>query len=83
MAKMPRSISGRDLVVFLSRYGYKVTRQKGSHVRLTSDLRGSEHKITIPNHQYIKIGTLNGIIGSVSDYLGIPKQRLIRELLDM
>ena len=33
--RLPRNISGDDLVKALSHYGYEVTRQTGSHVRLT------------------------------------------------
>jgi predicted RNA binding protein YcfA (HicA-like mRNA interferase family) len=33
--RLPRNISGDDLIKALSKYGYEVTRQTGSHVRLT------------------------------------------------
>ncbi|NYE57789.1 putative RNA binding protein YcfA (HicA-like mRNA interferase family) [Carboxydothermus ferrireducens DSM 11255] len=35
-----------------------VTRQTGSHIRLTTTLKG-EHHVTIPLHDPLKIGTLN------------------------
>ena len=54
--KLPRDLSGADLVKALSRAGYRVTRQTGSHVRLTVDIP-SQHNITIPAHDSLKIGT--------------------------
>ena len=36
MARLPRDISGRDLARALRRYGYEVTRESGSHMRLTT-----------------------------------------------
>jgi predicted RNA binding protein YcfA (HicA-like mRNA interferase family) len=39
--KLPRDLSGEDLAVLLRRYGYQVTRQTGSHLRLTSTLKGA------------------------------------------
>ena len=48
--KLPRDISGETLAHALRRYGYDVTRQTGSHLRLTSRLRGFVHHITIPRH---------------------------------
>jgi hypothetical protein len=38
---------------------------------------GYEHRITIPDHSYLKIGTLNN---NIAEYLKIPKERLINEL---
>jgi len=59
--KIPRDVSGEKLVKLLSKLGYKVTRQTGSHIRLTTTLNG-EHHVTIPLHDPLKIGTLNKYI---------------------
>ncbi len=45
--KIPRSISGVTLAKKLEKLGYTITRQTGSHIRLTTKLSG-EHHITIP-----------------------------------
>ncbi len=45
--KLPRDVSASDLIKFLRNLGHSVTRQSGSYIRLTSQLRG-EHHITIP-----------------------------------
>jgi len=47
--RMPRDVSGADLVKALERLGYRPTRQTGSHLRLTTTVNG-EHHITVPNH---------------------------------
>ena len=80
MVKIPRDISGVELARLLSKYKYKVVRQTGSHIRLVSDFKKIEHKITIPAHKHIKIGTLNNILTNISEYLGMSKQELVKEL---
>jgi predicted RNA binding protein YcfA (HicA-like mRNA interferase family) len=77
--KIPRDISGQELARVLRKYGYKITRQTGSHIRLTSLFKG-EHHITIPRHQSLKVGTLNNILNDISIYLKIKKEELIKEL---
>ena len=78
--RLPRDISGDELMRLLKRYGYQITRQTGSHVRLTSTYRGDEHHITIPRHKNLRVGTLNSILKDIADYLAISKEELTREL---
>ena len=78
--RLPRDISGDELMRLLKRYGYQTTRQTGSHVRLTSTYRGDEHHITIPRHKNLRVGTLNSILKDIADYLAISKEELTREL---
>ena len=59
--KLPQ-ISGKELVKRLRRFGFVVTRQKGSHIRIEKNFEDKTIKITIPNHPLIKKGTLNQII---------------------
>ena len=40
--KLPRDLSGSDLARALQVLGYRVTRQTGSHMRLTTTERGGE-----------------------------------------
>ena len=63
--KLPRDISGADLVKALRALDYVVTRQKGSHMRLTTQ-RDGEHHETIPAHNPMKLGTLHGILQSIA-----------------
>jgi len=61
--KLPQT-SGRELVKKLRKFGFVVTRQRGSHIRLEKNTKNKTIKITIPNHLLIKKGTLNQIIKS-------------------
>lgn len=77
--KLPRDVGGEELARLLSKYGYEITRQTGSHFRLTTTIKG-EHHITIPKHKPLKVGTLSGILAEASSYLEITRESLIREL---
>ncbi len=77
--KMPRDLSGQDLIKILKPLGYSITRQSGSHIRLTTELKG-QHHITVPNHDPMKIGTLSAIISDVAEHLGKSKDQLLQEL---
>ena len=74
--KTPRNISAKDLIKKLEHLNYQITRQVGSHIRLTTTLNGTHH-ITIPNHSPIKIGTLSSIIKDIATHHKISKQELI------
>jgi len=77
--KIPRNISGMKLSKLLKRFGFEITRQTGSHMRLTTTIRGEFH-ITIPKHKNLKIGTLNNILSDIVNYLNIDKEQLLQEL---
>ncbi len=77
--KLPRDLSGDDLVKALSKFGYQITRQKGSHIRVTTQLNG-EHHITIPRHKSLRIGTIGGILEKVAAHIGKTRQELQTEL---
>jgi predicted RNA binding protein YcfA (HicA-like mRNA interferase family) len=77
--KIPREMSGADLAALLKKYGYRVTRQSGSHMRLTTSLQG-EHHITIPAHRSLKTGTVSGILSDIAGHFKKDKSALIQEL---
>lgn len=79
--KLPRDLSGADFAKALRVYGYAVTRQTGSHIRLTSSFKDSEHHITIPAHKTLKVGTVSAILGEVASYLEIDRESLLTTLL--
>lgn len=77
--KIPRDLSAEKLIKLLGDLGYRATRQSGSHIRLTkTDTK--EYHITIPNHNPIKIGTLNNILNEISEHLKISKKELISKI---
>jgi predicted RNA binding protein YcfA (HicA-like mRNA interferase family) len=73
--KTPRNLSAQDLIKILAKYGYQISRQKGSHIRLTRISDQGEHHVTVPNHDSLKLGTLSSIINDVADHLGINKEK--------
>jgi predicted RNA binding protein YcfA (HicA-like mRNA interferase family) len=77
--KIPREISGVKLAKLLKKYGYEITRQTGSHIRLTTTQKG-EHHITIPAHKHLKIGTLSSILSDIAIHFKINKADLMKEL---
>lgn len=82
MPKIPRDISGRELANFLKKFGYEITRQTGSHIRLTNSGKNESHHITIPDHAPLKIGTLSHILKDVASYLKMGKDDFIKELFE-
>lgn len=78
--RLPRDLSGDDLIAALQRLGYLVVRQTGSHVRLTRTVGDAEHHITVPRHSPLRIGTLNAILNEVAHHLGISRDELIGRL---
>ena len=77
--RIPRDLTGQDLIKYLKPYGYTVTRQTGSHMRLTTEQNG-QHHITVPNHDPLKIGTLSAILSDVATHLNKAKEELMQEL---
>ncbi len=78
--KIPRDLNAGELIKLLKKIDYFETRQSGSHIRLTRKKDNSEHHITIPNHDPIKLGTLNSIIIDISSNLNISKKELLQKL---
>jgi predicted RNA binding protein YcfA (HicA-like mRNA interferase family) len=78
--KLPRDISGDELAKRLARFGYRITRQTGSHLRLTSLVMDTEHHLTIPNHDFIKVGPFAAILGETAHYLQMDREQLLEEL---
>lgn len=79
--RLPRDLSGRALARALQRYGYVVTRESGSHMRLTTE-HGGEHHVTIPDHASLRIGTLGSILNEVATHLNVERASLISELFE-
>jgi predicted RNA binding protein YcfA (HicA-like mRNA interferase family) len=77
--RLPRDVSGRQMIRSLGAMGYVVTRQKGSHIRLTTLLRG-EHHVTIPDHDSLRVGTLRSILGAIAAHWGLTVDELAERL---
>ena len=73
--RLPRDVSGVELANKLEKYGYRITRQTGSHLRLTT-LTNGEHHITIPVHKELRVGLLNQILSDVAEHLQLSREEL-------
>ena len=77
--RLPRDLSASQFIKLLEALGYTVSRQSGSHIRLTT-LRNGEHHVTIPNHASLRLGTLNSVAADIAEHLSIKKSDLMAEL---
>ncbi|MBM4162470.1 MAG: type II toxin-antitoxin system HicA family toxin [Ignavibacteria bacterium] len=72
----PRQLSGDDVIAILSRFGFSIHSQRGSHVklrRLTAE--GTKQTLTIPRHKELGPGTVHAIFRQSSRY--IPEDQLL------
>jgi len=78
--KLPRDLSGRDLVRVLCReFGYQQIHQVGSHIILQTE-SPRHHRISVPDHNPLRPGTLNSIIRAVASAKNIEKEELLAKL---
>lgn len=77
--KLPRNVSGNELVNGLRRVGYEKTRHKGDHVRLTTQ-RNGQHYVTVPLHNPLAVGTLASILDAAASHQGMDRQQLIEAM---
>ncbi|MDY0092844.1 MAG: type II toxin-antitoxin system HicA family toxin [Candidatus Vecturithrix sp.] len=57
-----RRLSGKEVCQILATQGFVKVRQKGSHVMMQKSEKGTTITVPVPDHNELKIGTLNGII---------------------
>ena len=57
-----RIFSGRELCKLLMQHGFEEIRQKGSHIVMQKKSGNSTITVPVPNHDELKIGTLQSII---------------------
>lgn len=60
MSGLP-SVSGREVVKALTKFGYERDRQRGSHIILRQ-VTSPHRRIVVPDHDEIARGTLRAII---------------------
>ena len=75
--KLPRDLSGSDLAKCLCRaWGYEEVHQVGSHIILQTQ-QPSPHRIAIPAHSALRIGTLNAILRDIANHKGVDRQEIL------
>jgi predicted RNA binding protein YcfA (HicA-like mRNA interferase family) len=55
-------VSGREAIRVFERLGYRVVRQRGSHIRLHHATDPSRKPLTIPDHRTLKPGLLRHVM---------------------
>ena len=78
--RLPRDISGDELVSRLSLYGYQRTHQTGSHMQLLAVINGRECHLTVPRHGAVRVGTLAQILRLAAAQIGRSRDELAEEL---
>jgi predicted RNA binding protein YcfA (HicA-like mRNA interferase family) len=79
--KLPRDVSGSALIKALRALGHEPSRQRGSHIRVTTQ-RDGEHHETIPHHDPIKLGLLGSILTNIATHHRLSLEQL-DEALDL
>lgn len=77
--RLPRDISGQELVKRPERFGNRVTRQTGSHIPMTCDHPEVRH-VTVPSHNPLRIGTLATIVSDVAAHQRIGREEIVQRL---
>lgn len=76
--KLPRDLSGEELIKHLSKHwGYQRVHQVGSHVILQTQLPMA-HRVAIPAHTALRIGTLNSILSAVALHKRVTKEDVLK-----
>ena len=78
--KVPRDLSGAQLIKVLCRdWGYRQLHQEGSHIILQTELPGHQ-RLSVPNHNPLRVGTLNSIARAVAAHKGVDRQAVLDSL---
>jgi predicted RNA binding protein YcfA (HicA-like mRNA interferase family) len=65
--------------VLCRRWDYKQVNQEGSHIILQTETPG-HHRLSVPDHKPLRLGTLNAILRSVAVAKGVSREDLIASL---
>lgn len=80
--RTPRDVSGRELAKLLEReFGYVITRQRGSHLRITTEMGGTHH-VTLPDHDPLRLGTMAAVLTDVAEHFRLSRREVENRLFD-
>jgi len=77
--KKPRDLSTDELIRRLKNFGYRPTRQTGSHIRLTTERHG-QHHITLPHKRQLTIGKINAVVWEMVRHFGVDRKTLVAQV---
>ena len=74
--KLPRDLDGGALARLLCKhYGYRQVNQEGSHIILQVETP-RHHRIAVPDHHPLRLGTLNAILRAVAMHKHLDKDQI-------
>ena len=75
--KLPRDMGGTELIKLpCKHHGYRQVNQEGSHVILETD-SPRLHWLAVPDHNPLRIGTLNAILRAVAAVKHLEKEEVL------
>jgi predicted RNA binding protein YcfA (HicA-like mRNA interferase family) len=78
--KIPRDVSGARLADLLCRkWRYAKVHQVGSHI-IPETSEPTHQRIAIPEHNPLRLGTLNSILRAVARHKGVPRDAIFADL---
>ena len=77
--KLPRDLTGEELLRGLRRIGYVFDRQAGSHM-IAKCVSPRPHSVTVPNHKPLMVGTLSAILHEIALQRGLSVEALLSEM---
>ena len=78
--RIPRNVYGRDRADHLCKqWEYHESHQTGSHIILDSETP-SHHRIPIPAHKPIRVGTLSAILQAIARHKNVTRDDILRGL---
>jgi hypothetical protein len=76
--KLPRDLTGSELIKILCKHhGDRHVNQESNHVILQT-ATPRHHRIAIPDHNPLRVGTLNAILNAIARAKGISKDGVLR-----
>ena len=75
-----RRLSGGEVVSILESFGFIVTGQRGSHMKLQRTVPGSgKQTLIVPNHRELDTGTCRALLRQAGKY--IPMEEMLPHFL--
>lgn len=79
--RLPRELYGRELARHLcANWAYRQVNQVGSHIILQTEIP-QRHRLSIPDHKPLRIGTLNAILRQVASAKSVAREDVLAALL--
>ncbi len=69
MGSKLRVLSGKEVICIFASFGFSVTSQRGSHIKLRRIVDANKETLIIPNRSPVSKGTLKAIINQASSFI--------------